>query len=267
MSATNEFLNDAATQADCILAVLAHPDDETFIAGTLKRHIEEGARVHGVWITSGEASGGRERREKELARAAAILGLEQNAIHLPHYPNRGLLPILAEVADWLGQTIEAIGPQRIYVPAYEGGHIDHDAVNWCVYTAWQKCLPEAACLEFPLYNRTGPRLLRGWRIGRFAPDTHGTATVHYTRLTPEHVRCKFSMMRAYKSQWTDLLPFRLAMPRRSLLTLGEQWAALPPGRDYSIPPHAGPLNYELNPGTFRFSDFAAAVHKAEEDAA
>jgi mycothiol S-conjugate amidase len=79
----------AATAGDrpTLLAVMAHPDDESFgIGGTLARYAWSGARVHLVCTTGGEEgsvdpsflvgySSIAERREAELACAAVALGL------------------------------------------------------------------------------------------------------------------------------------------------------------------------------------------------
>ncbi len=244
------------------VAVLAHPDDEVFIAGTLRCILERGDEVHCVWMTSGEASGGAARREAELARAVSILGLEPGAVHLARFPNRGLLPRLQNMAEWLGELFLRLAPDEVFTTAYEGGHIDHDAVNWAVHKAWTNAAPEAVCQEFPLYNRTGPRFLRGWRVNDFPPDADD---VRHTRCTLGQLECKFAMMRAYRSQWADLLPFRLLMPARKFLEKGEPHRLMPMGRDYLAPPHAGILNYERNPGLFHFADFSEAVKAASRE--
>lgn len=239
-----------------VCAVLAHPDDEVFIAGALRRHLEEGARVTGLWITSGDARGGRERREAELSRSLTILGLSPENVGLARLPNQGLLPRVAQTANWLAEKLAACAPQLLYVTAYEGGHIEHDIVNCVTRAAWQAVCPQAVCLEFPLYNRTGPWLTRGWRVNAFPP---GRGDVAHVPLERDHLRRKFAMMRAYRSQWMDMLPFRLAMPGWRYARQGEPCAPLPPERDYSISPHPGRLNYERNPGRHCFADFASAV--------
>ncbi len=247
--------------SDVCVAVLAHPDDEVFLAGLLRARLEQGRAVHCAWITSGEASGGAVRREAELRRAVGILGLPDQAVHLARFPNRGLLPLLWDVAAWLAALFAALEPAEIFSTAYEGGHIDHDAVNWAVHKAWTTAAPLAATHEFPLYNRTGPWLLRGWRINDFPPGSEG---VRHFRPSRAQLACKYSLMRTYRSQWPDLLPFRMLMPARRYLRTGEPFRPLPRQRDYSIPPHAGWLNYERNPGRFSFRDFADAVRAAED---
>src|SRR3972149_8828237 len=75
-----------------ILAVFAHPDDETFgPGGTLAKYAQEGVEIHllcatrgerGEWSASAKASAGKQEkihhiREKELLRSAKILGIKK----------------------------------------------------------------------------------------------------------------------------------------------------------------------------------------------
>lgn len=81
-----------------LLAVLAHPDDESYgIGGTLARYSDEGAEVHVAIATDGAAGsiadswGGDhsrlvEAREEELTAASAILGVN---LHQLHYRDSG----------------------------------------------------------------------------------------------------------------------------------------------------------------------------------
>ncbi len=244
--------------ASHVCAVLAHPDDEIFIAGALQRHAQAGATLSGIWITSGDGRGGRDRREAELHLAMDLLGLARENRHLPRFPNRGLLPLVLQAAQWLDDAFRRLHPDLIYVPAYEGGHIEHDVLNRITHWAWLRRCPEAACFEFPLYNRTGPALMRGWRVNDFPPEREN---VRHIPLRREQLCRKFSLMRVYRSQWVDMLPFRLLMPGGKYLRRGEPCAPLPLERDYSMPPHSGTLNYERNPGTQTFADFAAACNE------
>ena len=75
-----------------LLAVLAHPDDESYgIGGTLARYADEGVDVHVAIATDGAAGsidekwqGDRSRlvdvRTQEVSRAAEVLGL--SLIHI-----------------------------------------------------------------------------------------------------------------------------------------------------------------------------------------
>ena len=83
-----------------ILVALAHPDDESFgMGGTLALYAQQGAEVHLICATRGEAgevdpqflegfSSIAERREDELRCAAAHLGLRE--VHFLEYRDSGM---------------------------------------------------------------------------------------------------------------------------------------------------------------------------------
>ena len=67
----------------CVLAVVAHPDDEVLGAGgTLARHRVEGSEVHIVFLADGVSARGddrpaAERRAKAARLAASLLGARE----------------------------------------------------------------------------------------------------------------------------------------------------------------------------------------------
>jgi LmbE family N-acetylglucosaminyl deacetylase len=115
-----------------ILAVVAHPDDETFgLGAVLSAFVDAGTAVAVVSLTRGEAStlGGLEpdlamQREQEFRAAAAVLGIEPAAIC--HYPDGRLASV---PMDELVSTVEAHAKDAELVVVFdEGGitgHPDH----------------------------------------------------------------------------------------------------------------------------------------------
>lgn len=121
-----------------LLAVLAHPDDESFaIGGTLARYAAAGVHVGLVTATRGEASGrGSDpvvmgaARERELRHAARtlrvrtvrILGYQDGHLALTDRPMlvSRLVAILREVRP---QVVITFGPDGI------SGHPDHVAIG------------------------------------------------------------------------------------------------------------------------------------------
>ena len=117
-----------------VLAVVAHPDDESFgLGGVLSAFVAGGARVSVLCFTHGEASTlhGVEGdlaqvRERELADAAAVLGLHR--VQLLDFPDGGL-------RDVDGDELEAIVLAEIRAEDADGvvvfdpdgvtGHPDH----------------------------------------------------------------------------------------------------------------------------------------------
>ena len=133
-----------------LLAVFAHPDDETFRpGGTLALLARGGVRVHILTATHGEkgACGDpplctREelptRRERELKCACAALGIEPP--HLLDYRDgelandvEGLVAqILAAVGRTGSQVLLSFGPDGL------SGHSDHVAVGRCAAEAFRR---------------------------------------------------------------------------------------------------------------------------------
>jgi N-acetylglucosamine malate deacetylase 1 len=241
------------------LFLFAHPDDEVLIAGTMKSLLSAGAFIHAAWISSGDYFGGRHRREGELAAAMRILGVPEHRVSLLRLPSLGLLRRLPECCDRVAEIINSTGPDTIIVTAFEGGHPDHDAVNFIAYAGLGMTSVRAELVEFPLYNGTGPFYKFGWKINGFPLDGK---EVLFCPLDDASIRCKYEMMRAYSSQWMYMLPARLACRRSRMLSRGEPYRRCPDDRDHALPPALGKVHYERWFNRFlriRFKEFRAAV--------
>lgn len=129
-----------------LLAVLAHPDDETLgNGGTLARYAREGVDVHLITATRGDR--GRFRgekdgpnhpgpaalatiRERELRAACAVLGVR--AFELFDYGDGVLDEVPAhEIVARIAATIRRVRPQVVITFGPEGayGHPDHIAIG------------------------------------------------------------------------------------------------------------------------------------------
>jgi len=144
-----------------MLALLAHPDDETFIfGGTIAHYAKQGVRITIVSATKGEM--GRRMgnppfitresmpavREQELREACRILGAEEPVflgIHdkLVEFENPERL------AERLRRIIQNIDPEVVFTfhPVW-GGHPDHCAIGRAAVRAVEE-LEEA--VQPPLY--------------------------------------------------------------------------------------------------------------------
>jgi N-acetyl-1-D-myo-inositol-2-amino-2-deoxy-alpha-D-glucopyranoside deacetylase len=137
-----------------LLAVLAHPDDESFgMGGTLAYYAKLGVKVYLVCATRGEVGDVApeylegfhsiaERRESELRCAAGILGLS-GVIFLDYrdsgmpgspdnaHPNALAAAPLEEVAAKVAHQIRALQPQVVLTFDPIGGykHPDHIAIQ------------------------------------------------------------------------------------------------------------------------------------------
>lgn len=250
--------------AKSYLFLFGHPDDEVFIAGTMKQLIDRGADLHGAWLTSGDYFGKGQEREWEFARAMNILGLGRSRTHLLRLPDLGLVRELGHASDEVAGLISKIRPRAVFADAYEGGHPDHDAVNFLAYEGCARAGVRAELFEFPLYNGSGEPYFWWWRINDFPPG--GPPTL-YNRLTDNAIDCKYRMMRVYAGQWMYMIPARLVSSYAKLKTRGEPYRRCPENRDHTVPPHPGTLNYERPFNSFmkiHFSDFREAVQKVRQ---
>ena len=127
---------DRLPQVGEVLAVCAHPDDESFGLGAVLGALsDQGTRVRVVCFTHGEASTLGETlrplgeiRAGELAAAAAVLGVEEVALLGYADGHLGEVPVeeLAQRVD------EASGSAQLLVVFDEGGisgHPDHRAAT------------------------------------------------------------------------------------------------------------------------------------------
>jgi LmbE family N-acetylglucosaminyl deacetylase len=168
-----------------LLAVLAHPDDETFgTGGTLALYAQRGVEVHLVCATAGEvgeappdlkgfASVG-EMRQSELRCAAQTLGLTQ--VHFLGYRDSGMAgspdnrhpQALAaapaeQVARRVAGLMRSIRPQVVITFDPIGGyrHPDHIAIHNATVAAFRRRPPAD-----PTTRRPSPQKLYFHTFGR-----------------------------------------------------------------------------------------------------
>ncbi|RRQ50071.1 PIG-L family deacetylase [Maribacter algicola] len=144
-----------------LLAVFAHPDDESTVSPILAKYAREGAKVHLVVVTDGrygtndfhDHKAGDElvvTRREEMKCAAALLGVE--LIHLNFHDQLragegydGHVPHAREMVKQLNDIVERIKPNAIITWGPDGGstHMDHRLVGASVTQVylskdWQK---------------------------------------------------------------------------------------------------------------------------------
>ncbi len=144
-----------------LLAVLAHPDDETFgMGGTLALYARQGVKVHLICATRGEAGdvdenylqgyqSVAERRESELRCAGGLLGL--SGIHFLDYRDSGMpgtpdnqnpralvMAPQRKVAEEVAHYIRQLKPQIVLTFDPIGGyrHPDHIAIQQATVLAF-----------------------------------------------------------------------------------------------------------------------------------
>lgn len=177
-----------------ILAVLAHPDDETFgLGGTLALYAQKGYDVYYVCATRGEAGiaedkflkgfkDAAEMRTNELMRASKVLGLKDvfflgyRDSGMPNtkdnkHPNAQVTHSIDEVAGKVVKYIREIKPDIVLTFDPIGGykHPDHIHIQKATTLAFEKAddasfHPEAgeAFKPLALYYHVFPRWFLKW---------------------------------------------------------------------------------------------------------
>lgn len=225
--------------AASVAYILAHFDDEYCALPLIWEAQRQGLAQRFIYLADyRDAAVGRRRleetrtflRRQGLSAAAVVpLGLGAGAYDRSLHRSAGrLFPSLVEAAAGAG---------RLVAPAWEGGHMDHDACAFMAVRLAQR-LGAAEVRQFSLYNgrgRRGPLL----RAGAPLPE-NGPA--HAMPLRAAEWLRWMAGVRAFPSQayaWSGIWPAMFA----GLLRRGFAWQALAPGR-VEARPHAGRLFYE-----------------------
>lgn len=137
------------TDLGTILAVWAHPDDETFTCGGLMAAASDaGQRVVCATATAGEhGTGDAERwpparlaqvRRWESAAAMAVLGVAEHEI--AGLPDGGLRERTDDGLAWVSRLFDEVQPDTVITFDRDGGtfHPDHIAVHGWVTEAWER---------------------------------------------------------------------------------------------------------------------------------
>jgi N-acetylglucosamine malate deacetylase 2 len=124
---------------------------------------------------------------------ARLLGLASDEHLSLGLPDQDAMGHLAEIADALRSVMS--GVTEVYVPAYEGGHPDHDAVN---LVAARVCAGGPALSEFSLYCRQRHRVaVKRLFAGEPGPPER-------FRLDSQALRLRRELLRANASQLPEL---------------------------------------------------------------
>ncbi|WP_308639710.1 PIG-L family deacetylase [Paenibacillus silvisoli] len=186
-----------------LLAIFAHPDDESFICGgTLAKYASLGVEITLISATRGEM--GRrmgnppylnretmpEVREKELKEACEHLGIR----HLTFLDIRDKtveFTAFEALVARTGRFIEEIKPD-IVLTFHErfGGHPDHCAIGRAATEAWRRFGTPRSSLYFISYGNELER-----------PQRFGYEREHIVRIdVRDHLRAKLAAFRAHRCQ-------------------------------------------------------------------
>ncbi len=125
----------------CLLICGAHPDDETFFAGTMAKYVREGVRVCVLCGTRGERGNTGDLcsiselptvREAELKASASVLGLHKDDVFFLPYEDQKLQAApIDELRNHMVRVLRQIKPQVVvtFDPHGANGHPDHVAMS------------------------------------------------------------------------------------------------------------------------------------------
>lgn len=220
-----------------ILILIPHPDDEVVGAcGAMLRAQTQGSKIFGLYLTTGISSRKKEAalRREEAKKVAGLLNI--HAVAFEEIPSRRLKNHLHEVEKKIAATIEDCEIDRLWVPAYEGGHQDHDAANFLA-SRFKKALP---VWEFSEYHFFGGKT--------YSNDFFKlTGDEKKVELTKEESQIKKRALSLYKSEWFNLRMVRPSLTQEALRPLSRY--------DYSKPPYEGKMYYQR----WQFFSFHPAV--------
>lgn len=204
------------------LVVAPHPDDEVFGCGGLIAHrIANGEEVQVVFITDGAASHpGHPRvsstmiaslRADEARASTAILGVPAPRLVFLNAPDGQLPHLDASTRERLvrdmGELIQRLAPDEIFVTSRHDGSTEHVAASALVRAALTDVSPRPRLLEYIVWSRWNPRLLKG--------ALRSGATIYRHGLSARELSLKQNAIQAYRSQIAPLSPWEHpALPAR-----------------------------------------------------
>jgi LmbE family N-acetylglucosaminyl deacetylase len=226
-----------------VVYILAHFDDEYCALPLIWQAAREGLAQRFIYLADYRDAALGARRLQETRAFVAGQGLDPASV-VPLGLGTGVFDqsvfrSVERVFPPLSQAVAEAGPvTRLVVPAWEGGHMDHDA---CAFMAARLAgrIGRPEMRQFSLYNGPGlpgPLLRGGAPLRQNGPR-------HKVRLNPLQWLRWMAAVRAFPSQtyaWSGIWP---AMFAGMAARRGFGWQSLEPQR-VEERPHAGPLFYE-----------------------
>jgi LmbE family N-acetylglucosaminyl deacetylase len=227
-----------------ILFLLAHQDDEVFIAPRISYELSRGALPFFIYLTNGMPAGASTNERDNESRVCLMrLGVEEEQIIFlgteSRIPDGHLVNHLEQCFWSLVEKTKNHAFAEIYTPAWEGGHQDHDAAFLIGLALARRLGLENNLWQFYLYNGFKTR-------GRFFRVFHPLPNTGERRQRKLKLSAGISTLRSifiFKTQrrtWLGLFPqilIHLIFCRTEVFDLGrvEQLAK---------PAHKGGLLYE-----------------------
>lgn len=257
--------------------ILAHPDDETIVAGLSKRINDSKKETTSTWIwTTNSSSNTPDKREEESIKAMSVLGIRRDKlvflrnsdVHIRTYikddNDKYAADFFGSIKNCFVDIIDIMRPEKVYVGAYEGGNITHDIVNLLVKNAVDELNLGIKLIEFPQYHLELP-YYKTELCGTEVPIPHVGRFYHSKKdqgqnglddkaigmkdgkiiLTPKELELKLELAECYPSQKQQIkLMVKKYTPEKAK---AEVYREVPKDRDYMKKPNGDniPLFYEV----------------------
>ena len=188
-----------------IMVFAPHQDDELIMAGgRIIQAAKKGQEVCIVFIILPKNKAVANTRKEEALKVAQKLGVPmENIIFLKNYAvDLSREKKIKQNFRKIARLIKLKRPDEIYIPAFEGGHFDHDATNYIVVNALKKSGIKAKLYEAPCYSYSSffADMLR--QIFAFQPRFFFLKSVPVLRLDLDSSELEFKkeLFRIYSSQ-------------------------------------------------------------------
>ncbi len=227
------------------LFLFPHQDDEFGVFYLLKKSANEGEIFFCAFLTaSPKDSKYTNLRNDESGRVLKRIGVPGSSILFLgdklSVKDGSLVDSIENIANWLTQFLIAY-PQidDIYVPAWEGGHPDHDVLNFITGIVASSIGRRINLWQFPLYNSK----LLGFGLFRVMSPLEKNGKVN-SLIIPFKDRIRFLMLCfSYKSQWRSWVGLWPLMAYKYLTEGRQQIQEIDLNRHLESP-HQGKLYYE-----------------------
>jgi LmbE family N-acetylglucosaminyl deacetylase len=234
------------TKADMPVALFlfAHQDDEFGVFAKIEEELRAGRYVRCVYVTDGATNASPEVRDAESRAVLQKLGVSKNdIIFLGRQLSIGDGQLYQHVdvfAEWLNGFVNLHQKLDVcFVPAWEGGHPDHDLVHAIAVELLSQKDFAGKIWQYPLYhgrNCFGPFFHLLSPLPENGP-TSKASIIWRDRL--RYVRLCLSYPSQWRT-WIGLFPFACV----HYLRRGVQYLQNVDQAHLYQPPHARPLYYE-----------------------
>jgi LmbE family N-acetylglucosaminyl deacetylase len=241
-----------------VVFFFAHQDDEYGVFGRLGELISEGIDVWCIYLTDGASRTRSELRNSESLRVLESFGVTSDRVVFAGQAlgvgDGKLISFLNTVEEWTTSFLNEIGPfKEIYVPAWEGGHPDHDLTNAILRRVIRVMGLSTKCFQFPLYHSAGNKNL----LFHAMECLPSNGPVIQKRILLKKRLRYFLLIRHYRSQWRTWIGLFIPV-FFSIVIKGDQQLQEVAIDSPLTKPHPGRLFYEIR-GWAQFGEVQHAV--------